>query len=910
MKPFPRWHLLTWLLVLIVSTGARATHIRAGEIVIEQLEDCGLTVRATVYTYAKASMNAADEDTIVVDWGDGMSTKAGRINGPNNKGLLLGNDIKLNIYEAYHTYAARSTYLISTTDHNRNAGILNIPNSVFTPMYIATTYTFLNPQFQGCNSTPVILQPPIDFGCVGRRFVHNPNAYDPDGDSLAFFLTQPLFGPNMVVPGYTYPTSINPGPNNQMTMDAVTGQIVWDAPQIAGDYNIAMYIIEYRNGTPIDTVIRDMQIIVYECDNHPPEIEPVDDICVIAGDTVRFDIVATDPDTGQQVLLQAYGAPLSLPLNPAQFTVPAGFTTPPVTGHFEWPTRCAHISNQYYSMVFRAEDNYFGDTTGLTTLEQVRIKVVGPPPQDVQAEPEDDHILISWVAPYACENAADDYFRTFTVWRRENSNQFVIDTCTPGLAGQGYQKITPATQDLVNGRYQFADYGVEKGHTYCYRVLAEFAHLSAGGYPYNIVESLPSDEVCVQLGRDLPLLTEVSVLNTGTADGSVHITWTKPRAADLDTVQNPGPYRYQLLRASGFTPEPNDPVPGADFTAPTFAQANDTSFTDTNLNTDATPYTYRVAFYVNGQTEPLGYSPAASSVFLTVAPTDKRNVLTWDEQVPWDNYSYTVFRRNPGAATYDSIATVTGKTYADTGLVNGQEYCYYIRSMGSYGVADIASPLINFSQRVCAVPKDNIAPCPPKLTVSNVCDDGSLVDANGNFYNLLTWTHPASRCGTDDVAGFHVYFAPQLGDSLQLVDIVPDTEYIHLPAQGIAGCYTVTAFDSTGNESARDTIICVDNCPTYELPNTFTPNGDGQNDLFVPYPYHFIEAIEMRIYNQWGNLVFETRDPAIRWDGTGANGHTLPTGTYYYTCKVFERRVDGIRLRPGLMSGFIELIRE
>ncbi|HHB78012.1 MAG TPA: gliding motility-associated C-terminal domain-containing protein, partial [Saprospiraceae bacterium] len=164
MKYLPKY-ILTLFLLMGSIFHASATHIRAGEIVIQQLDDCGLTIKAVVLTYAKASMNAADEDTIIIDWGDGLFSSAGRVNGPGNKGEFIGNDIKLNRYEAFHTYSGRATYVISTTDHNRNAGIINIPNSVFIPMHISTTYTFLNPQFQGCNSTPVILQPPIDFGC-------------------------------------------------------------------------------------------------------------------------------------------------------------------------------------------------------------------------------------------------------------------------------------------------------------------------------------------------------------------------------------------------------------------------------------------------------------------------------------------------------------------------------------------------------------------------------------------------------------------------------------------------------------------------------------------------------------------------------------------------------------------------
>ena len=104
-------------------------------------------------------------------------------------------------------------------------------------------------------------------------------------------------------------------------------------------------------------------------------------------------------------------------------------------------------------------------------------------------------------------------------------------------------------------------------------------------------------------------------------------------------------------------------------------------------------------------------------------------------------------------------------------------------------------------------------------------------------------------------------------------------------------------------------VVCVDNCPSYVLANTFTPNNDASNDLFVPRVNRFIDRIEMEIYNRWGQLVFETNDPMINWDGTNMNGKELNNGTYYYTCKVFESRVEGIREQESILRGYIQLIK-
>jgi gliding motility-associated-like protein len=896
--------------LLMIGFSAEATHNRAGEISIEPIDECTLNrVRATIRTYTKASSVAADRDSLLICWGDGICEMVARSNG-GGFGVLLPNDTKYNEYIAIHQYAGRASYQISMTDPNRNGEILNVnfPNSETVAFHLQTNYTFPNCQFGGFNFTPSLEQPPIDIGCVGQRFEHNPNAFDPDGDSLSYELIVPLQDVDTPVPNYLWPDQVGVSADNNYDLNEVTGDFIWDAPQTAGEYNIAMYIISWRNGSPIDTVLRDMQILIEDCDdNRPPTIESPDFICVVAGETVTFEVIGDDPDQGQFVELTALGGPFVVDINPAQFNVDAGYQPPPVKGTFVWNTSCEHISDQPYTIVFKAIDDYFDDF-GLATLKTVRIKVVGPPPEDVQAEPGSGEIKVNWEQPYVCEDAADEYFYTFTVWRKDVSQEIIIDTCTPGLDGQGYTLVNANSRDIENGRYIYIDTDVERGRTYCYRILALFAKYSTIGQPFNIVESLTSDEICVQLSRDVPLITHVDVLETDAVNGEIEVKWAKPVEEDLDPQVNPPPYTYEILRANGITDTGFNPI-GISFTGNDLEEI-DTSFIDTGLDTRNQAYSYKIRFYVEGD-RVLGDSPHASSVFLSIASTDEINNLSWDFDVPWDNTDFTVFKQN-AQLTFDSIAHVQEPFYSDQGLINGREYCYFIRASGDYGIEGIISPLINNSQIACGVPLDTIPPCPPELTVSNICDQAvSCVEAE--LTNDLSWINPMFLCEeTDDVVGYRVYYAPLEGSEFELIesiDFSDDTTFIHRPDVGIAGCYAVTAVDTFFNESAFSNIICVDNCPIYELPNTFTPNGDGQNDLFIPYPYCFVERVDFRVFNRWGELVFQTSDADLNWDGNNKNNQALPDGTYYYTCQVFEQRVSGVTPNPNLLSGFIELVR-
>ncbi len=910
----------TLSMIIVFGTVAKATHNRAGEIIVEMVPDeegnCGLTVKITIVTYTKTSSVDADRDSLDICYGDGVCETIARSNGVGNppQGIPLENDVKYNTYITTHSYGGIGHYIIGYEDPNRNAGVININggNSVSIPIYVQNAFTLTNPVFSGCNNSPVLAVPPIDYACMGEVFTHNPGANDIDGDSLVYELSPPLQGPNEAVPNYMQPAG--------MTINRLNGDLVWDSPNQEGEYNIAIHIISFRNGSPIDTMIRDMQIIVENCENAPPVImTAVDEICVIAGEIIEFPVTAGAPitDIDQMVRLLAYGSPLDLENNPATFTPPSeDYFDDPLTKVFRWETNCEHISNQPYNIVFRAVDDFVfpsGAPSGLAFLKTIRITVMAPPPEDVQAEAVDETIAVNWKLPYLCEDATTVKFRGFTVWRRLNSDQTPIDECIAGLEGRGYTKLTlESILDQENGRYVYIDNDVEKGRTYCYRILAEFAHPTLEpNIFFNAFESLASDEVCVQLGRDVPLLVKVDVSNTGITDGTIEVCWSRPNPTDLDTILNAAPYTYELIRAEGHSEDPSGFVVIHSTTSNSFAAASDTCFTDTGLNTVGGPFSYQVNFYVNNG-ELLGSSTIGGSIFLNASPTDRANVLTWDELVPWENYAYSIFRENT-IGGLDSLTTVFDPIYRDEGLINGQEYCYVLRAEGTYNIDGIASPLLNRSQRICSTPVDNVPPCPPELTVSNLCDQGLDCERVAELENMLDWIMPVGDCEIfEDVDGYKLYYAAQVGGDLSLFATIDNPDilsFIHQPGDGLAGCYAVTAIDTVGNESAFSDVICVDNCPFYELPNAFTPNGDGQNDQFIPTRSCFIASVNFQVFNRWGGLVFESKDPALNWDGTNLKGEALAAGTYYYKCEVFESRVDGIILADEVLSGYIELIK-
>lgn len=874
-----------------------ATHNRAGEITYKQIDE--LTIEATIITYTRTSSVAADRDSLTLFWGDGDSTSVIRTNGT---GFELPNDIKRNEYTAQHTYPARGTYKLSVTDPNRIAGILNVdfPNSVNIRFYIETTFSLLDPRFKGSNSSAELLQPPIDFACVGETFTYNPNAFDVDGDSLSYALITPFSSENVEVPNYELPDRIASGDDNQITLNEANGDFIWNAPQVQGEYNITYRINEYREGVLINSIIRDMQILVRACpdNDNPPEIELVDEICVIAGELVVVDILATDMDTLEILAISASGGPFEIPNDPAVLILEDPLPVSKSTARIEWQTTCDHVAETAYQIVVKATDNF-----GLATLKTLTIKVVAPPPQGVEVSIENGVAIIQWRAPYQCEMGEN--FRGFSIWRRSSSATVPLDTCNNnGLSNFGYERVLFQVNELEDGVYVARDPTIGNESILCYRVTAEFSELTSDNNPFNRTESLPSEESCIRANRVEPLITNVSVESTSADQGEMLVKWLNPDTSVIDVTQLTGPYQLTINRIGSN----NERILIESF-GPYQDVRNllDTQVVDTNLNTQQERYTYEVVFS-SGSGDQIfeSKSNTASSVFLTTSSGDERIFLNWEEQVPWNNFQYVISQEINGI--FNVIDTVVVSNYTIENLTNGTEFCYRIESLGKYGISEVREPIINLSNVSCATPRDNEAPCAPAIEVISICDETST--DNIDLINTITWMYEGD-CGQEfDISEVVIYYSETENESLQAIEQIAfdQLEFDHVLQDNIAGCYAVSAIDSSGNESIQSAVICVDNCPNYILPNAFTPNNDGSNDVFKPRVNRFIANVEFEVFNRWGNKVFFTNDPNINWNGENLGNKRLSEGTYYYTCRTFERRVSGI-VEGEVLKGTIQLIR-
>jgi hypothetical protein len=271
--------IFTLFAALLVSGYVSASHNRAGDITYTRIPPYVQTVGGStvaVYNYSivvtrytDSGINIADRCVDTVYFGDGSRGVASRQNGgtacscgaPSLCGDIVVNQpsyvVKKSIYSVIHTYPGPGSYTIRSSDPNRNAGVVNISNSINQQHTLESLLVINN---FGANTSPTFSNVPYDMATNVNCYYHTPGAMETEADSIAYSVV-PCAG----VFGFSYPSG---GTNGYFFIDPVTGLLHWCGPQTVGEYNFGIKIEEWRknpstgNRQLIGYVIRDMQVIV------------------------------------------------------------------------------------------------------------------------------------------------------------------------------------------------------------------------------------------------------------------------------------------------------------------------------------------------------------------------------------------------------------------------------------------------------------------------------------------------------------------------------------------------------------------------------------------------------------------------------------------------------------------------
>ncbi len=205
--------------------------------------------------------------------------------------------------------------------------------------------------------------------------------------------------------------------------------------------------------------------------------------------------------------------------------------------------------------------------------------------------------------------------------------------------------------------------------------------------------------------------------------------------------------------------------------------------------------------------------------------------------------------------------------------VFGSKYVQHIVSNGS--CSDTVTEVIDLDNILKAGFQAPAEICPKDLITFKNVSTGNIESWNWNF-------------GDGSSSSMETPEAHRFPDS--------GTETIYhvsLVVENNLGCYDTSSATITKMQSCYITV-----------PNAFTPNGDGKNDYLYPLNAFNATALDFKVYNRAGQIVFETRDWTKKWDGT-INGHPQGTGTFIWTLNY----TDGPTGKKIFLQGTSVLIR-
>jgi gliding motility-associated-like protein len=312
---------------------------------------------------------------------------------------------------------------------------------------------------------------------------------------------------------------------------------------------------------------------------------------------------------------------------------------------------------------------------------------------------------------------------------------------------------------------------------------------------------------------------------------------------------------------------------------------------------------------------------ACEGVSVQLEPITNANQFVW---TPAQGLSATNIRQplaTPSVSTdYIVNATLGVCTAADTIRVNimpapipdagpDGDICYgqTYNLQGNGGVEYIWSPTTYLNGSVVANPVVT-----PEQTIQYTLN---VVDANGcrslqpDVVNVNVTPPIVVKISRDTVVAY--------GDVFQLFATSEGTNYEWSPSFGLDDpykatpnvtvtgdiTYTVTVTTSAGCMGEASVTLKVFDGPEIYMPTAFTPNGDGKNDVFKPFPVGIKNYTYFRVFNRWGQMIFSTTDFNKGWDGT-INGKPQPTGVYVWV-------IEGITKEDKKMAkkGTVTLIR-
>lgn len=767
-------------------------------------------------------------------------------------------------------------YILAYQRCCRNPSIVNIEfpqdsGVTFTTQIPGTNLT------NASNSCPQFNSLPPVALCQNAEFFFDHSATDVDGDLLVYEFCTPLHGasPDNPAPpqpssppyievvwssGYSsgYPIDSSPA----ITIDPATGWMSGTANQL-GQYVIGVCVSEYRNGVLLSTTNRDFQFNVTTCDpNILSGLPAQDEFCT--GLTLGF----SNTSVNATFFHWDFGVPLTdadtSNLEDPSFTFPQpGIYNVMLIANPSWP--CADTSNGFFNVVpfiepeiifesFECVNNvelYNFSSNANVSSQAIYSWDFGPgsnpqfssssTPQDIHLNQEDDQILVAL---------------TITDDSCEESTSLDIENPPNPVAS-----IVPQDSFCEGLTYQFYE-SSENTDEYHW-------DFGSGGLPDLTNTQSPiwtfPDTGFYQI--TLVALSEFNCPDTSLITFEIY-GFLNP------FFETPGPQcldgnAYDFVAEGATTDEAIFSWNFGGNSTPLSSSAS--SLQNVHYN-DADMYNVELTISENGCTE--SYS---DSVWVVQNPIIDF-ILTDPDGCPVHTVAFT---------DLSSAETTIGYmwNFGDGTSSSGQNPVHYYNTPGNYTVTLTINTNYGCIQTLSMVYDEQVTifPLPiPGFTVSPGEVDilEPTVEVVSTAENAISVYYYMSDGGFSDQWDF-IYNWTQSGK--QTIEQIVTNEY---------GCVATTSG------------YVLINGHLFWAPNSFTPNGDGINDFWQPV-YIGVTNYHIQIFNRWGAIVFESRDPSVVWLGNfDGGGHFAEDGVYQYVIKF-----DDLLSFPHEAEGHIVLTR-
>ena len=373
------------------------------------------------------------------------------------------------------------------------------------------------------------------------------------------------------------------------------------------------------------------------------------------------------------------------------------------------------------------------------------------------------------------------------------------------------------------------------------------SYTSAGTYRINIQGVLTNGESfsCARFEESVTVFDQIPTPIINSIQVGDETTITLDYQA-LDVSLN---YKLQVDRGAGFE-DLTDINPSVN--------SQSISINDPSFNTRTNFYAFKIIAEDNCQTNSaeseIGYSIAFDILSETVD-------TSFDFTVDWST----------GNQNFNSIdLLIDGNNFqtfnnADSG--SGQIVTFSdCTGLGDFSMTTTINGIV--SNSIIRIPFESGSPTLP-------APEPPTAELTGAVMNI---TFPS----TNFPLGQYLLFRKDLTADFVEVFSTSSNQHTDTTIPGGTGqvCYKIAYADECGNISALSDEICIVLSTTLGIPNAFSPNGDGVNDIFKITDGIYAN-FKMAIFNRWGTIVFNSTDPSVGWDGQ-FEGQPVNSGTYLY----------------------------